>query len=628
MKRFLLFLLCLGISTAAYAEMIPVTNYSFEEPDTISFTVATPPPDYGADIVTGYSFSGWNVTQWTSKYIGLFEPAAGFIGIDGTQVAYCDNSGQFTSNVVTMTQANTTYTLTAALGNRNVDTRQAGEYLIELLVDDQPVASSFIDGQTITLGTFGDLSTKFGSATSGGELKIRLTHTQPGDVFRQGIFDNVRLEAKRAIAFNPDPPDGAINIDVDADLSWILAEGATCNVYFGTDPNILDNDMVIENEVRDTYDPGELLGDEMQYETIYYWRVDGIEPNDLGTGYIVYPGDTWTFTTEPEYPVIEDISPEYLLVELGQDAQFIIDAWDPLDGTLSYQWYKVDPQEDIPVGDDSANLTITEAQLEDGGLYYCVVSNASPQTAVSETVLLTIKQIIGWWKFADANDLSGYDNDAVVDGAVPAEGGTALEFDGSNDTVSIPVAVFERMVPTQISFALWQYGYGNAYSNNRLFEATPTWLGVHLPWDGYVYWDASNRIYKAADLTDYTGSWRHWAFTKNTNTNTMKIYLDGALWHSGPGTSVIGDIEEFSIASNADATREFYEGMIKDFRIYNYEISKAEVAQIYYDTAGIPTCIERSDYDLDGDCLVNLADLAVVAENYLKCGLYPVTECP
>jgi hypothetical protein len=623
MKRILLFLLCLGISFAAHAEMVPVTNFSFEEPDTESYTATEPP----ADVVTGLSFSGWNITQWTTKYVGLVEVLlyipTELQGVDGNQTAYCDNSGQFTSNVITTTQANMTYTMTVALGNRDNDDRSAGDYLIELLVDDETAVSKFIDGQTITRGTFVDLSAKFGSADSGGELKIRLTHTQPGSVFRQGIFDNVRLEAKRALAFNPDPPDGAQHVDVDTDLSWILVEGATCDVYFGTDPNILDNEMVIENQVRDSYDP-----DTMQRETRYYWRVDGIEPNELGTGYIVYPGDTWTFTTEPEYPVIVGISPEYFLAELGETAEFVIDAWDPLDGTLSYQWYKVDPAGDIPVGDDLPTLTIEDTQFEDEGTYYCVVSNASPKTATSDTALLTIKQLIGWWKFADVNDLSGYGNDATVYGAVAAEDGTALEFDGNNDTVSIPVAVFERMVPTQISFTLWQYGHGNPYSNNRIFEATPTWLGVHLPWDGYIYWDASDRIYKAADLTDYTGQWQHWVFTKNTDADTMKIYLNGTLWHSGPGKSVIGDIEAFSIGSSADATWGFYDGMIKDFRIYNYEIPDTIIAQIYFETSGIPTCIEPPDYDFDGDCLVNLADLAIAAENYLRCGLYPASECP
>ena len=136
MKKIIFVLTILFVITVAVkADSITVENYSFEEPDTTSFTQTEEPLEYGADIVTGYSFLGWNVTEWTTKYVGLLEAATEFIGIDGNQVAYCDNSAQFTSNVITTTQDNTGYVLTVALGNRDYDYRLAGDYLIELLVE-------------------------------------------------------------------------------------------------------------------------------------------------------------------------------------------------------------------------------------------------------------------------------------------------------------------------------------------------------------------------------------------------------------------------------------------------------------------------------------------------------------
>ena len=166
MKKMFLLLLFLGVASAAYAQVaVPVTNYSFEEPDTATFTVAESPPDYGADIVTGYSFSGWNITDNSSKYVGLIDNA--YIPAEistpyGSQMAYCDNSAQFTSEVITTTQENTTYTLTVAFGNRDNDNRSAGNYTIEILLDGSPVASAFLDGQTIPRADWQDLSVAFG----------------------------------------------------------------------------------------------------------------------------------------------------------------------------------------------------------------------------------------------------------------------------------------------------------------------------------------------------------------------------------------------------------------------------------------------------------------------------------
>ena len=65
-------------------------------------------------------------------------------------------------------------------------------------------------------------------------------------------------------------------------------------------------------------------------------------------------------------------------------------------------------------------------------------------------------------------------------------------------------------------------------------------VNVHLPWsNSRVYWDCGNdgtgydRIDQAANAADFEGQWNHWAFVKNATTGSMKIYLNGTLWHSG-----------------------------------------------------------------------------------------------
>ena len=73
-------------------------------------------------------------------------------------------------------------------------------------------------------------------------------------------------------------------------------------------------------------------------------------------------------------------------------------------------------------------------------------------------------------------------------------------------------------------------------NNNSVFYAEDTannrQLNVHLPWsNSRVFWDCGNdgtgydRIDKATISVEYEGIWNHWAFTKNTTTGSMKIYL-------------------------------------------------------------------------------------------------------
>ena len=94
-----------------------------------------------------------------------------------------------------------------------------------------------------------------------------------------------------------------------------------------------------------------------------------------------------------------------------------------------------------------------------------------------------------------------------------------------------------------VTIAFWAYGDPTLPQNTTGFSAANSGGGrvlqTHLPWgNSNIYWDAGNsydRIDKAASAADFKGRWTHWAFTKNTATGTMEIYLDGQPWHSGTG---------------------------------------------------------------------------------------------
>ena len=89
-------------------------------------------------------------------------------------------------------------------------------------------------------------------------------------------------------AYNPDPADGAENVDLSVALSWTPGFGAKLHtVYFGDNFDTVNNATVGVPSGKATYSPGSL-----KLAKTYYWRVD--EFDGLGT----YKGDVWSFTTQ------------------------------------------------------------------------------------------------------------------------------------------------------------------------------------------------------------------------------------------------------------------------------------------------------------------------------------------
>jgi hypothetical protein len=84
-------------------------------------------------------------------------------------------------------------------------------------------------------------------------------------------------------ASNPNPTDGAINVNINVVLSWTPgARADSHDVYFGTEsPGIFQ-----KNQTEATFSPGTLLANKT-----YYWRIDEVNSNCETTGTV------WTFTT-------------------------------------------------------------------------------------------------------------------------------------------------------------------------------------------------------------------------------------------------------------------------------------------------------------------------------------------
>lgn len=84
---------------------------------------------------------------------------------------------------------------------------------------------------------------------------------------------------------NPNPNNGATNVDVNSELSWTGGPGTsiTYDVFFGTTS---PPPKVSSNQSATVYDPGTLA-----YSTIYYWKIVAWGENDTASGPL------WHFST-------------------------------------------------------------------------------------------------------------------------------------------------------------------------------------------------------------------------------------------------------------------------------------------------------------------------------------------
>ncbi len=122
-----------------------------------------------------------------------------------------------------------------------------------------------------------------------GEVDLTITaHLTNGTVFEgtdviKVIYEGGGKLAELGEASNPNPDNGATDVDTNADLSWTAGFSAISHdVYFGT----TNPPPFVCNQTNTTFDPGL-----MYTGTRYYWCID--EVNKWGKT----TGDLWTFTT-------------------------------------------------------------------------------------------------------------------------------------------------------------------------------------------------------------------------------------------------------------------------------------------------------------------------------------------
>ena len=197
------------------------------------------------------------------------------------------------------------------------------------------------------------------------------------------------------------------------------------------------------------------------------------------------------------------------------------------------------------------------------------------------------------------NDISGQGNHATLinNPAYFTNHDGYLRFDGSNDYATLPAI---DLTGNEITFAIWTKSLSQSNVSSLIFLGDSSHasggriLNIHtIPFSNSAYyfdkgyWD-SNGVYQGYDRldgnfmqsSDWNG-WRHWVFTANASTGSMKMYNNGILYHTEAGTfsrplsNANGDIRRIA-RSNLNNT---YYGEISNLQIYKKELSASEVTQ-------------------------------------------------
>ena len=291
-------------------------------------------------------------------------------------------------------------------------------------------------------------------------------------------------------------------------------------------------------------------------------------------------------------------------------------------------------EENIPEADFNCDCLVNFKDLEEMAFNWLDTGyNVYPVAAPNEPV--------AWYKFdGSATDSAGSADGQPQGNPTYAEGiyGRAISFDGYKDYVEITGTEnpFSK-ISTAITIAFWQYGADSPYHTDTLCCSNYTYGGddpaiaINLGcwrrpgqynWDCGEPWSFNGRLsgdHRYAD--EWLGRWNHWAFTKDADAGTMQIYLNGLLYDSRDGAySPISGITSFEIGSGWYGG---YDGLIDDFRIYDYALSQPEVAYAATNGTGIFDQMLMTPADMNTDNKIDFEDFALMAENWLENQIWP-----
>ena len=211
--------------------------------------------------------------------------------------------------------------------------------------------------------------------------------------------------------------------------------------------------------------------------------------------------------------------------------------------------------------------------------------------ALSATEVAELYGLIGHWKFDEgagstAADSTVFANDATLSLATwttDCNGVNALEFDGA---AGIAQTDSNFTPPSTGTVAFWMRGAGTPAARQRPFGVNGNWE-ARLETDGTVAFDlgaspaVSNQPFSTVEDIDDDQRWYHIIAAFNAADDTYEVYVNGDLEASG--VSPVDLVEQtagiLSFGTRTGST-EYWEGAMRDFRVYNRWLSGSEISEL------------------------------------------------
>ncbi|WP_425399780.1 LamG-like jellyroll fold domain-containing protein [Aeoliella sp.] len=220
-----------------------------------------------------------------------------------------------------------------------------------------------------------------------------------------------------------------------------------------------------------------------------------------------------------------------------------------------------------------------DGYLDDFRIYDYILSHAE---------IVELYGLVGHWKFNETSgstlaDSSPNGNDATFNTGTPSwvsgvrSGG--LQFNGSNDADTD--ASFDP--PATGSVAFW-YRFSDAPSGAQQLLGTSGDWRIRTDSGGAIYIDLGGDGVASGCQTPSgsadAGAWHHLVAIYDDEDDEFKVYLDGGLVASGSMTVTDQSAATLSLGARTGSSERF-NGALDDVRVYNYEISETEVAELY-----------------------------------------------
>ncbi len=227
------------------------------------------------------------------------------------------------------------------------------------------------------------------------------------------------------------------------------------------------------------------------------------------------------------------------------------------------------------------------------------------------------RNLVAWYKLdGNAKDASPRALNATVSGTAAlttdrkAKANSAYIFDGTSSCINRS-AGGGLSITGAVSVGAWIYPTGTGTTQSIVRSGTGTDLTYQISYNGtsklltFAWYDGAFKSLNTASNTVLLNTWSHVLVTRDASNNVI-MYVNGTQSTTGSATTPINAASSFSIGATICNVNQQYTGTIDDVRVYNSDITAAEIASIAssYDESISMSSLQKGlvgDWPLNGN---------------------------